>query len=97
MLFKPVSGKPGDLFQRTLFLEKMGSAGNDLKALFRSDHAVGAAIEVDHEMIVSSHDQEHRGLYPRQGIGGQIRAPSAGDHGADLFAQTGCSRRNNRD
>ena len=79
MAEEPLLRQPGDLFQGARLGEQMGGARNDIESPLAPQQGIGRPVQVHHDLVVSSHDQERGSSDQGKRLASQVRPPSPGD------------------
>src|SRR5581483_6779872 len=67
--------------------EQVGRAGNDLERALAPQTGRRLAVQLQHDRVVASDDQQRRRAQPLEGATGEVRPPAPGDDRRDDLAQ----------
>ena len=80
---EPLAGHLGDGVERARFLEEMRRAGDDLDAVLAQQLAYGVAVELEHDVVAGTDDQQRRGACLAETGCGQVGPAATRHHRAD--------------
>src|SRR6266403_1416313 len=74
---KPIRCKLRDAFESSRFFEEMGRARNDRQFSLAMHLGQRALVEVDHDIVLASHDKQGRRLHARECFARQVWSAAA--------------------
>src|SRR5436305_653976 len=77
VLNEPIAGELGYSFECAWLLEQMGRAGYDLDLAFALHLRARLLVQIDHNVIFATNDQQRRCFYYWQSIACEIRTTAA--------------------
>src|SRR5579862_4563 len=79
MVDEPVAGESRHRCQGAVLLEEMGRARDELEAVFTAEELAGFLVQLEHDLVQCTDDQERRRLDGRKPWSGQVRPATTGD------------------
>jgi hypothetical protein len=89
MALEPCGGEPGHLLKCAVLLEQVRCAGDDRQLRLHPKSVLRVPVELEHDLVAATDDQEHGGSNFGQKWGREVWAAAPRDDGADLIAQVG--------
>src|SRR5205823_7798959 len=80
VLNEPIVGELGYFFECAWLFEQMGCAGHNLDLAFALHLRARLLVQIDHNVIFATNDQQRRCFYYSQIIASEIRTTAASYH-----------------